>query len=371
MAKKKNSKKKHSGVWFFVGMLVYALVFLGAAGMGLNWFWGLMEDYEASRPYIAVNAYMDSLTKEHIVDSCDELLQQADPNLQSEEECRQILMDALEGEITYARKAAECTDERLVYVLRCGKQVIGSFAIRTDSGEEMTPWEFDSESFDLSYMMGTETVSITVPEGYPVLVNGTVLDESYIISTETEEFEILEDYYAKYDLPVFTLHTYQAGPFLGQTLEISATDAEGEPFVYDDTFDKFALIHNCSESTVEELDDFMAEFLRRYVIFAGCANDDRFNNYDYVIQLVVKDSALAKRMYDAIEGMEFAQSQGDELADIIVNHYVQLEEGRYLCDVTYKVNTTGREGVVQTTSNARIVVIRSGNKLLVESMIGY
>jgi hypothetical protein len=69
--------------------------------------------------------------------------------------------------------------------------------------------------------------------------------------------------------------------------------------------------------------------------------------------------------------MQFAQSRGDEVADIQVHHYVQLEEGKYLCDVTYKVNTTGHEGVVQTTTNCKFILVESGGKLLVESMIGY
>ena len=374
MAKKKHRKKKHSGLWFFIGMLVYALVFLGAAGYGLNWLWGVMEEYEASRPYIAIDAYMEQLTKEHIVDACSDLIDQVDPNLQSEEECRRIMLDSLEGELTYARKASESTDTKQVFVIKCGGKVVGSFTIETDStGEgDFRPWHFSSESFDMNDLMGTETVSITVPEGYPVSVNGHVLDESYITDTVTEEFEVLKDYYSDYDLPVFTVHTYQAGPFLGPTLPITAADAQGNPFVYDEaTYDKEALIHNCDSETVEELDAFMEDFLEVYVLFAGCANDQRYSNYDKVIEYVVPESNLAKRMYDAVDGMQFAQSMGDEVDTIIINHFVQLKEGRYLCDVTYKVNTTGREGVVQTTSNAHIIVVNMGGKLLVESMISY
>ena len=65
------------------------------------------------------------------------------------------------------------------------------------------------------------------------------------------------------------------------------------------------------------------------------------------------------------------QSSGDEVADIDIQHYLELSEDSYLCDVTYKVDTIGREGLVQTTSNAKILIVRSGDTLLVESMIGY
>lgn len=370
---KKHKKKKHSGLWFGLGMLLYALVFLGAAGFGLKWLWGFMEAYEASRPYIAIDGYMEQLTREHIVDACADVMAQADPNIQSEEECRQILMDTLEEEITCARKASACTEDKQVFVLRSGKTVIGSFTIETGDpiDHDFRPWEFTAEEFDLSFLMGTGTVSITVPEGYDVFVNGAKLDESYIIATETEEFEVLEDYYEDYDLPVFTLHTYQAGPFLNREYEIEAKDADGNPFVYDDTYDKDALIHNCTEAEEAELEAFLEEFLDIYVIFAGCANDDRYTNYGKVIQYVVPGSNLAQRMREALDGMLYAQSRGDEVDSIEVHHYVRLAEGKYLADVTYKVNTIGTEGLVQTTTNCHIILVETDGKLLVESMVGY
>lgn len=370
MAKK---KQKRGGLWFGLGMVLYAVIVLGAAAFGLKWLWGFLESYEASRPYIAIDAYMEKLTREHIVDSCADLLDQVDTNIQSEESCRQIMMDALSEDITYARKASECTEDKQVFVLRSGKQVVGSFSIVTTApnAHGFKPWTFDSEEFDLSFLMGSETISVTVPEGYPVSVNGVTLDQSYIISTETEKFDVLEDYYEDYDLPVFTLHTYQAGPFLKQEFTMEVTDAAGNPFVYDESFDKYALIHNLDENETKTLDAFLEEFLDVYVLFAGCANDDRYTNYGKVTQYVVPDSNLAKRMREALDGMMYAQSRGDEVDSILVNHYVRLSEGVYLCDVTYKVNTTGNEGVVQTTTNCHMILVETGGKLLVESMMGY
>lgn len=370
--KKKNQRRKRSLGWFIFGMFVYAAVVLGAAYYGLKELWVFLEAYEASRDYHAIDAYMEQLSRQHICDTQADLIAQVDHNIQSEEECRQVLLDAISEEITYARKASECTDTRQVYVLRSGKQVIGSFAIEAEAADEygFTPWEFAEESFDLSYLIG-ETVSATAPMDYPVYVNGVQLDDSYVTGQTSEEFEVLEEYYEDYDLPVFYTKTYEAGPFLGN-FPMEVTDPEGNPYVYDEaSFDKEALIHNCTEEETEALNEFMDEFIKCYVVFAGCANDDRYRNYDKVIEYVVPNSNLAQRMHDAVEGMQFAQSMGDEVDTITIHHLIRLEEGRYLCDVTYLVNTTGREGVVQTTSNAKIIILESGSKLLVESMIAY
>ena len=371
MSKKRKQKKRSFG-WFLLGMFVYAAVVLGAACYGLKELWAFLEAYEASRDYHAIDAYMEQLTPEHICDTQAYLVDQVDHNIQSEEQCRQVLMDALKEDITYARKASECTDTKQVYILRCGKQVVGSFYIQAQPADEygFTPWEFGGESFDLSYLMGT-TVSATAPMGYPVYVNGVQLDDSYVIDETSEQIAFLEDFYEDYDLPVFFTKTYEAGPFLGQ-FPMEVKDPEGNDYVFDEAaFDKEALASNCSEEETSQLQTFTEDFLNRYIVFAGCANDNRYANYSWVIQLVVPDSNLAQRMLDALDGMQYAQSRGDEIETITIHHMVRLTEGRYLLDTTYLVNTIGNEGKVQTTNNARLIIVEQDGKLLVESMIAY
>lgn len=366
-------KKKKSGVGFAVFMVLWAVLLLGATGYGLYWFWGFMEGYEASRPHIAIDAYMEKVTKEYIVDNSQEFLSVVDFNIQSREECTRIMMDSLDGEITYARKASACTEDKQVYVVRCGDRAVGTFTIVTTEADEygFTPWVFQEESYDLSDMMGTETITVTAPEGYRVLVNNFQLDESYIVSQERMPYELFENYYDAYDLPEYVLNTYQVGPFLNAMYEAEIYTPEGRGFVMDENFDPYSLIPAVEEETAEELEEFLSEFLEQYVIFAGCANDNRHANYQKVIKLVVPESNLAKRMYDALDGLQFAQSRGDKIADIQVNRLAQLDEEAYLFDVTYQVDTTGHDGVVRTTTNARIVIVRSEGKLLVESMAGY
>lgn len=372
MAKKKKQHKKRSFLWFVLGMVIYAAVILGAAYYGLKQLWGFLEAYEASRDYHAIDAYMEQLTPEHICDTQSELIAQIDHNIQSEDECRQVLLGALTEKITYARKASDCTETKQVYVLRSGKQVIGSFTIAAQEEDSygFTPWEFSEESFDLSFLIG-QSVSATAPMDYPVFVNGIQLDDSYVTDQTSEQIEFLEDYYEDYDLPVFYTKTYEAGPILGE-LSIQVTDPEGNAYVFDEaSFDKDSLAENCVFNEIHELNLFIPEFLHRYIVFAGCANDNRYANYAYVTELVVPGSNLAKRMLEALDGMQYAQSRGDELEDAIIHHLVRLEEGRYLCDVTYLVNTIGNEGKVQTTNNAHIIIVRKNGNLLVESLIAY
>lgn len=366
-------KQKQKGMGFAIFMAAYALVALVAMGMGLYWFWGFMDAYEASRPHIAIDQYMATVTPERIVSECDVILEEADLNIQSEEECLAFLLEAVEGKLTYARKASACTETEQTYVLRCGERVVGSFVIEAQEEDKygFTPWAFREEQFDLSDLMGTETISVTVPEGCLVFVNGVQLDESYITQRENREYAVLEELYGSYELPELVLCTYEAGPFLNAEYEMEVYDPEGKPFTMDESFDENDLIALEDETVITELDAFLEEFIDIYVIFAGCANDSRYANYSQVIRYVVPGSNLAQRMKDALDGMQFAQSRGDKVADIQVHHYIALPDGKYMLDVTYKVDTTGNAGVVQTTTNVKMVIVESDGKLLVESMIGY
>ena len=148
----KNEKK--SGTFRFLsGMAIYAAVFLGVLLIGLTIFWNFMEAYENSRPKTTINAYMEGLTEEHICDLSRALIDQVDHNIQTQQQCRDYIMNAI-GVIDYAKKTKECTDTRQVFVLRTNNTVIGEFSIVAQEEDRygFTPWTVEAEHFDLSSM---------------------------------------------------------------------------------------------------------------------------------------------------------------------------------------------------------------------------
>lgn len=362
--KVKKVKKARWGLFFFF-MFLYAALFLGAAVYGLKYLWNYLDGYETSRPKVALNAYMEALTDEHICDLGIAVTEQIDMNLQSEEECRQIILEAISGGVTYAKKSAECTDTRQVYVLRSGGQVIGEFAIESGAADEygFTPWSLAEESFDFSYLIG-DTVSMTAPSDYIVSVNGHRLGSEYIIE-DNIHYEQIEAYYESYDMPYRV--TYQAGPFLGQ-LEITAADPEGNPVTFDENTDWSVFYLNCTDEETRALNEFTEEFVERYVDFTGSNKNTRYGTYNKLIEYVVTGSDLASRLSAAIDGLQFGQSQGDEVVSITAHLQLRLEEGRYLCDVTYEVDTTGKEGVVRTSTSAKLTIVETDDGLKLESM---
>lgn len=364
-------KQKTGNLGFAIGLVVYAIVFIAAAAIFLNWFWGFIEGYELSRPKVTIQNYMDSLTDEHILSYADDLIAQIDHNIQSEEACKEVILDVLSDDITYARKSSECTDTKQLFMLRCGTQVIGSFTIEAGEADEygFAPWNVTGEEFDFSFLLGT-SVSVTAPENYPVYVNGVALDSSYITVEETVPYGVFEEFYDDFDLPKFKKVTYEAGPFLGQ-FEMSVTDPDGLPYTLDENTDLDAFVDNCTEAEIKELREFTEEFIRRYVIFTGCANDARFDNYANLVKLIVVGSDLDDRLKNALDGLQFAQSRGDKIAAITIHHFVNIGNGKYLVDLNYLVDTTGLAGVVQTSNNLKLIITETENGLKTESLVSY
>lgn len=363
MAKRKGRKKRSFFGW---GMLIYAVVFLIGLYFGLKELWGFMEAYENSRPKNVLASYMDALTDEYVCDMSQSVIDAVDHNIQSVDACRAYIKEHLSGGISYAKKTGESTQSRQVYVLRTAGKVIGEFVmeIREEDEYGFDYWEITGESFDLSYLIG-ETVSVTAPDTHSVSVNGVVLDSSYVIG-EPVGYDALEDFYEDYTLPQIV--TYEAGPFLGE-FEMVVTNPDGE--VVTEEPDPAILEDNCTGEEIQELNDFIPKFLKRYVDYMGSSNKSADLNYQNLMVYIVKDSEFAERMYGSLYGQRATQSRGDTIQEITNNFYFRIDEGMYLCDVTYLVDTIGKQGSVITTNNVRILIVNTDAGLKVQSVRNY
>lgn len=369
MANGKFMKVKKRRFWpFALFMLIYATVALIGIELGLGMFHSYIAAYEDSRPKHVLNAYMDGLTAEHVADLSQEVIDQVDHNIQSVEECREYIAQTFAKGFSYAKKSSESTETKQVYVVRSGLQVIGQFTMEVTHEDDygFTYWEVTQETFDVSYLIGS-TVSTVAPDNYNVSVNGKVLDSSYIVG-DPMKYDALKPFYSDYELPM--LVTYQAGPFLGE-LEMITTDTEGNPFVLEEVEDLSTLAQNCSEEEVEQLDEFVDFFLDKYVTYMSGANKSAELNLHRLLDYVVKDSDFADRMVGALVGQKVTQSQGDKITDITNNYFFKLQDGRYACDVTYVIDTTGKQGVVTTTNSVRIIVDNTKDGLRVFTVYNY
>ena len=363
----KREKKRFR--WIFPLFLVlYAAAFLWVTKNGLEWFWEYIDAYEQSRPYIALNAYEEDLTSEYIVGKCGALVDQIDHHVQSEESCRQVLLNELNGKLTCAKKSRESTEVKHVYAILCDKKVVGTMEME-QIGEPIMgfiPWVITKDSFDLSYLI-TEPVGITVPSDFPVYVNGNLLDSTYITVDNIQHPE-LEEFYETYPLPYMV--TYQAGPFLGPS-ELTVTDPAGNPITEEDLVDMSVYIDNCTEAEIEAINTIANSFVNRYVAFTSRAGGDNAKNYYALAECMVPNGDLSKRMYAALDGLYWIADRGAVITDFDIHHYVNVGDGRYLCDLTYVVSMNTFSGLMETVNNIKIFFVETDKGLRAESMLSY
>ena len=361
--------KKRRICWFAVFMILYALVVLGAAYWGLGKFWDYMDAYEDSRIQNTIDAYMEEVTPQYVCHRSGDLIDSIDHHLQSEEACEAVILDFLSGGITYARKSAECTDTRAVYVLRSGGKVIGQVELipQGETRYGFTPWAVNEDSFDLSFLIGN-TDSITVDHTMQVYAGEVLLDESFVTETGLQ-YEAVEEFYGELELPYKV--TYTAGPILGETV-LRAVDAKGEPVEITGEADLDPWLNNCDEAVHQELDAFNRDFIDRYVRYLTSRRDNRQYNYERLLPLLVDGSNLEKRVSNAYEGLEFGQSQSDTIVRFCSNHIIDLGGDQYLCDVTYEVDSLGRDGELhRSVNNAWLFLVRTDGGLKAERLLTY
>lgn len=351
-----------------LGMAIYTLVFLAAVAAGLSVFWDFIAAYEASRPENVIKSYASQLTAEYIAMASGDLAEMVNHQLQTEEECLRVIQEAIAEEITYAKKTSESTDNRLVYALRCGSRVIGSATLVPVEIDQFgfSHWKVAQEVFSMEYLMG-DVFRITVPEDFVVKVNGRIVGENCIAVSDIH-YENLEAFYDDYELP--NLVTYEMGPFLGD-VTLETLDADGNLVVIDETTDYNAFLSNCREEDCGRLAAFADRFLERYVAFTGSAHKTNINNYAKLLPYVVGGSDLYNRMSMALDGLSWAQSKGDQLVSVTYNQFIDIGDGKFICDATYEVDTYGREGLVRTTSYVRFVIVDLPEGPRVEMLTSY
>ena len=72
-----------------------------------------------------------------------------------------------------------------------------------------------------------------------------------------------------------------------------------------------------------------------------------------------------------MKGLMWVTDRNASVESMDVNHYVDLGGGRYLCDITYTVNTRDISGSIQAVSGLKIIFLETDSGLKAESMLTY
>ena len=365
MSKDNMKSGKKSRFWLILA--ICSQVFVILVGAGFLWLWDYMAAFEASRPQNAISGYVATITPKKLSQSKAALPEGIDLNIQSQDDARQAIAESMDV-ISYAKNTKLSTDDKMVYMLISRGKTLGQVAmtvVRTDKyGFEY--WSVTEETYDFSYLLGKST-SITVPEGYTVYANGVALDESYITEQDIH-YASVEEYYAQYDLP--TMCTYTAGPVMGP-LTLTVEDPDGVPVEITKDTDMEQFLKNCTQQEEEAVEKFLSGFVKNYTNYISVSGgqDAMQRNYNALIAYIVPGSKLAQRMVEAVEGLVWVTDRYASVRSITMDRCLRLEEGRWMCDFTYVVDTRDYNGKVESVNSVQIIIVQTANGLKAESMV--
>lgn len=351
-------KKKKSGRFYFLFLLVYILVVLGVIAFFMTKVWGFAEEYEAARPAHTMDAYVEDLNQNLWNDQVAQAIADMPHEVQSDEECAQVVKDMLSAGISYARTTGS-GDNSINYALRCGDKVIGKVTLIEDSSLAdqvqygMLPWIVSGAEFDFSGLYSS--VEVTVPKSYTVMLNGTTLGSEYIIE-DNIQFNLLKDYYSSYPkLPVMVTYRYEH--IIGE-LDPVILDDHGNEVLLDESRGQEQFLNNCSDAELAKLTDFTERFAERYQSYNAGIGDDPATVYvNRLAGYIMPGSDLEFRMKAAQDGLGWAHTNSINIEYTILNSAVSFGEGVYLCDYSSAFTTKGINGTQDFENNIKMIVI--------------
>ena len=352
---------------FGIGLLIYVIVFLILLVVALLFFYDFLEQYEASRPYNAVDAFEAEVSANGPTDACIAAFSAADRNLLSEEEIRSYAAAVLSA-ASYTKSSVKSTEERLAYNVRSGGNVIGTvYFTQAEKGKfGFAPWQKDSEEYDFSAYY--TSASYTVPDDYSVAVHGTVLDDSYITKKDIR-YKALSDYYKAYpQLP--HLVTYTVSGYLGQQ-DAVITDVKGKAVTEADLAESVCL-DRCTAQEKEMLTALADKFITNYVQFTADVRGTHYIFYNELRQMIVLDSELSSRLTTSLSSFGFTTTKECNITSLKYNLFCPLDASHWLIDCSYTTEIRSATDTDSGSRSVRLVAVQDekGN-LLIESMSNY
>ncbi len=358
---KPNSKKRDRALYTMF-LCCWAVLLIAAAVYGLRLAWQYAEEYEASRPNSAMDAYVAALSENLMDEGIAETIAAMPHEAQSNEEVAEHVRELLSSGISYVRKSSG--DGSVHYSLRCNGNEFGTVTLTEDHSYDdrvrfgMLPWKVESESFNFNGLYSS--VEVVVPRTFSVYLNDMLLGSEYIVE-EKIPYDVLANYYDEFeDLPSKVRYRYDNA--IG-ALYPSIFDENGVRFIVDPNRDDSQFITSCSEEDMSRLADFTAGFIVNYLRFTSGVIDPGYG-YQQLAPYLLPGGDLDRRMQDAIDGLGWAHTSSVKVNSAELNGALALGDGYYLCDISSSATTYAiGHGEVESISNMHVIVLDRNNDI--------
>lgn len=229
IGRRPEKRKKLSGFSRF--LLIYSAAFLVVVAVALVFFWKYIAAYEISRPEHEMDDVV--LAMETSEGSSDLAKVFAVSDFEDKDTVfSDIYSTYIEGQsCTYRKMAGEYTDETPVYVLRAGSIDLFKLSLKP-KGENAAGYGFQLWELSTLELLkdNTRTVTILVPPGASVSVNGIAVSDDYITDDHVE-YENLTEQEKRFNADFDAYRVLYTIDNIYGKVEVSVVDAEGTELV--------------------------------------------------------------------------------------------------------------------------------------------
>lgn len=361
------ARKKSKWLGFILGMVIYAIVVLLLAAVGLKFLWDFTEEYEKELPAYRMNDYVASLNESHVKKIALDFVSTLDHNIQSEDDAHAEIWRCFIAGVRYQQLSSDNEGKSITYLISNKEHALGTVTlIKNGEGLGEKTWSVGEESYDFSFLKTSER--FIVPDHWVVHCGERRLGVQYIINPRVE-YSFLHDLYGR-DYPMPYLAEYEISNYIGDP-KIRFFDADGDEqarFTFTDGREQMLRV---SGRSLDSFSSFAQTFVPLYVNCLSNVTKSAGTNYQRIRPYIVPDSELDRRLKAAFGGQGFAQSNGTDISDVRIHDVFNLENEYFVIDLSYSVNTYSAKGVSVSDTDMFLVLYRDEDVLRAQTVSYY
>ena len=347
-------KKKSRWTGFLLGMVIYALLVLIAASVGLKMLWDYTAEYEREIPAHKMNEYVSSLNENHVKKIATDFVASLDHNIQSEDEAYAEIWRSFVAGVRYRQLSSENGGQIVTYMIYNKEHDLGKVTlVKNGEGLGDKTWSVKSEEYDFDFLKRSER--FVVPNHWVVRCGDRRLGVEYIIDPRVE-YSFLHEFYDR-EFPMPYLAEYEISNYIGDpnVRFFNADGEEQERFTLTDGRDQILRVSGASKS---KFISFTETFVPLYVNCLSNVTKSAGTNYQRIRPYLVPDGELDVRLRAAFEGQLFSQSNGTDISDVSIHDIFNLGNEYFIVDLSYTVDTYSAKGVSASDTSMYLVIYR-------------
>ncbi len=365
---------------FFKFMVIWSILLIGVAVGICVWEWDALADYQADynaryaeaeenaskANILCIEEYVSTYTKDM---HRQKVLAEAttDNAYYTVEELVDNKLSDIDFEnITYAENEENYADNRPVYDILAGDEVIATVTLAAGSVDEFgfNTWRVSGVSVD-SYLETPGDVKVSIEEGMSVTVKDLAPAEGSLTETKTVT-ENIYDRVKELTGQEENIYQYTLSGILN-TDDVKVVDAAGNELTYTEVDGVRVYKGIVDEATQKMCEEAVDPIVQAYIKYTN-----RWITMDDMLTYTVSSSSTssaASAIKRSADSVRFARKPStiDYTSKTVDNIHV-ISDDLFYCDVVYEISKKVSSSIVEETVNFTLVMYKQNGKWLLDRM---